>query len=223
MTSDALPLGIPSTLARLRSAGGAERDAAWADFVAAHSAVVLRTCRRVIRDYDGAMDAYAFVLEALRENDHHRLRAYAPDGRTQFATWLVVVTRRLALDHLRQRYGRARSEDADRKAEHTARRKLQDLLAAEVEPDQLPDRDGAGPEAALRRAELAARLDRAVGELPPEDRLLLVLRYVDERPVREIARALRLKTVFHAYRRLNATIALLRERLRRLGVDEAEP
>src|SRR5690348_12605324 len=94
-TSETLRPTLPLTLSRLHGArDGAERDTAWAEFVAAHSRVVLHTCRALTHDYDAAMDAYTFVLGALREDDHRRLRAYVPDEKTPFTTWLIVVTRR---------------------------------------------------------------------------------------------------------------------------------
>lgn len=202
---------------------GAEREAAWADFLAAHSEVVLHTCRSVAREHDVAMDAYVFALEALREHDCRRLRAYKTDGKTRFAVWLVVVTRRLVLDFLRHRYGRTRSVDEERRAEGLARRRLEDLVAAEVEPDQLPDTGLRAPDADLRARELADAVRLALAQLSEQDRLLLTLRFVDERSVREIRRALRLPSVFHVYRRLTVVLGTLRDQLRRRGVEGPEP
>jgi RNA polymerase sigma factor (sigma-70 family) len=210
----------------LSAVEGVERvdlDEAWAEFVAAHSALLLHTCRTVVRDHDAAMDAYAYVLEALREDCYRRLRAYTPDPRTRFTTWLVVVARRLVLDFHRRRYGRPRSEDELRRAERAARRRLEDLVAAEIEPDQLTTSPANSPDAALRRRELADALRAALDELPPPDRLLLALRFEDERSAREIAGALGLPTVFHVYRRLGAVLGELRGALARRGVEEPEP
>lgn len=215
---------LPLTLTRLQAAAeAAEREGAWSDFIDAYSAVVLQTCRAVARDYDLAMDAYAHVLAALREDDCGRLRAYLPDGKTKFTTWLMVVTRRLALDHLRHRYGRSRSDDETRRAEQTSRRRLEDLLSDAIEPDQLPGTSGDSPDAEIRRRELTEALRRTVALLDPESRLLLALRFVDERSVREIARTLRLPSVFHVYRRLAALLARVRAELARRGVEEPEP
>lgn len=168
------------------------------------------------------MDAYAFVLEALREERCRRLRAYAPDGRTRFTTWLVVVVRRLALDHHRKRYGRPRSEDDAHRAEHVARRRLQDLVAADVDPDTLTTAIGSSPDASLRQRELAEALASAVATLDPADRLMLALRYDDERSIREIAAVMGLPTVFHVYRRLGTALAALKRALARRGVEEPE-
>jgi DNA-directed RNA polymerase specialized sigma24 family protein len=70
---------------------------------------------------------------------------------------------------------------------------------------------------------LIGALRRAVAELSPEDRLLLVLRFVDERSVRDIARTLQLPSVFHVYRRVSSVLTLLRDALHRRGVEEPEP
>jgi RNA polymerase sigma factor (sigma-70 family) len=217
--SDVLQLGLPLTLSRLRNAQTVpDRDTAWADFIAAHSDVVLRTCRAVLQDYDGAMDAYAHVLDALQADGYCRLREYVPDGKTPFVVWLVVVTRRLTLDHVRRRYGRPRSDNQDRRAEAATRRKLEDLVGAAIDPDELAGESN-HPDADIRRTELSAAVGRALAALPPRDRLLLALRFEDQRPVKEIAGILGLSTVFHVYRLLNGLLERLRDDLRHRGID----
>src|SRR5258707_5460889 len=106
--------GLPQELAQLLNASDSPtRDAAWEAFLTTHSRLLLHTARSLNRDHDAAMDGYAYVLEALRESDYRRLRAYAADGRSKFSTWLVVVTRRICLDFHRRRYGRARDTGVD--------------------------------------------------------------------------------------------------------------
>jgi RNA polymerase sigma factor (sigma-70 family) len=168
------------------------------------------------------MDCYAAVLEALHEDACRRLRAYKPDGKTKFTTWLVVVVRRLALDALRKRYGRPRSSDPTRRDESVARRRLEDLVAAEIDPDQT-ESGIATPDANVRRADLSAMLNLAIAELEPSDRLLLTLRFKDDRSVRDTARLMGLPSVFHVYRRVSAVLTQLRETLRSRGVEESEP
>lgn len=184
--------------------------------------MLLRVCRSVMHDADAAMDAYAFVIESLCENECARLREYVPTAGARFETWLVVVCRRLALDHYRRRFGRPRSTDAARRVEHLARRNLVESIASEVDPDLIPY-TGRDPVERMRHEELLALLRKSVAELTPADRLLLTLRFVDERSVREISRTLRLSTVFHAYRRLRAVLDQLRAALARRGVDGPEP
>ena len=168
-----------------------------------------------------AMDAYTFVLDALRQDDHHRLRAYAPDGRTSFATWLVVVTRRLVLDHLRRKYGRSRSASEARRADAGTRRALEDLIGEALDPDQIAAASPP-PDMLVRRSELVAVLRAAIDSLEPLDRLLLALRFADERPVKQIAKMLAMPTVFHVYRRLGALLDRLRGELARRGVEDPE-
>jgi RNA polymerase sigma factor (sigma-70 family) len=177
----------------------------------------------VARDRELAMDAYAFAIEVLRADDCRRLRAYVPDPNVRFTSWLVVVTRRLVLDFVRQRYGRSRSTNRDYQEQHLARRRLEDLLTDEIDPDALPSSGGSDADAELRRRELTRALAGALDRLSATDRLLVALRFEDDRPVREIAQTLGLPSVFHVYRRLTAVLSILRDVLHRRGVDEPQP
>ena len=206
----------------MNAAGGAELDEAWAAFLAAYTGILMHTGSAVLRDPDAAMDGYAYVLDALREDRCRRLRAYVPDSRTQFSTWLVVVARRLLLDHHRRRYGRPRSEAGARRAEHVARRRLEDLVA-ELDPDQLTSSAASSPDAPLRRRELSHALRSALDELDSSDRQLLALRFGDDRPVREIAAVLGVPTFFGVYRRLDSALGALRGALAQRGVEEPDP
>jgi len=215
--------GPPAALTRLFSCQGPERDAAWTEFVASHSRLLLHVCRTLSRDSDGAMDGYAHVLEVLRKDDYRRLRAYVPDGRTRFTTWLVVVTRRAVLDRQRSRYGRPRGETETIRADQHSRRRLEDLVAAEIDPDELSSDPASSPDALVRRHQLTERLRDALMTLAPPDRLLLALRFEDGQTVREIATMLKMPSVFHVYRRLAAVLALLKAELAKHGVEDAEP
>ncbi len=214
---------LPPELSRVLSAQAADQEEAWAKFLTAYSGLLLHTCRTVVRDRNAAMDGYAHVVEKLREDSYRRLRAYTPHLTTRFTTWLVVVARRLLLDYQRHRYGRTRSDDGARREEHTARRRLEDLVATEIDPEQIASSSSSSPDLDLRREELTRALRQALDELEPSDRLLLALRFEDERPVREIAAMMNLPTVFHVYRRVGAALSELKRALARRGVVEAEP
>ncbi len=183
--------------------------------------MLLHTARRLDRDYDAAMNAYAYVLERLREDDCGRLRGYVSDGRCKFTTWLVVVARRLCLDFNRRRYGRSADAAPDTRAARAARRRLVDLVGGGVDPDQIPA-PASDPALSLQAEELHRALAAATAGLAPADRLLLKLRFDDDLSAREIAAVLGLPTPFHVYRRLGALLEELRGRLGKRGVEEAD-
>ena len=221
---------LPRELSRLLEARSPARaDEAWGDFLAVHSRLLLHVVRSLTSEHDAAMDAYARVLERLRDEDCRRLRAYVPDGRSRFTTWLVAVVRRLCLDWHRERFGRARAEDsADARAAHERRRRLTSL-AHDVGVEELTDAvdpgtpESDGPDERLRARELLDALDAAIAMLPPADQVLLRLRFDDGRSAQQIARALHYPTPFHVYRRINALLAQLRDTLRARGIESSVP
>jgi len=215
---------IPAELACLLDAADpAAREHAWDRFVSAHTGLLLHTARVVCHDHDAAMDAYAYVLEALRQDDFRRLRAYTPMPGSKFTTWLVMVARRLCVDQVRRRYGQPRGEGPASEQVRLVRTRLADLLAEDVDPDQLSEPANAGPDAELRSRELGRALGSSVDELEPRDRLLLALRFDDGRSAREIAAIMRFPTPFHVYRRLTAVLEMLKASLRRRGIEGPTP
>jgi RNA polymerase sigma factor (sigma-70 family) len=207
-------------LERLLQARGAPAvERAWADFLAEYSRLMLHVARSFGGSYDAAMDRYAYCLERLRNDDFRRVREYESNGRGTFTTWLVVVLRRSCLDQARGRYGRQRGGPPE---VHQQRRQLADLVAADLDPNLLPDA-GSNPEAVTRTRELKETLSDALERIDPADRLLLRLRFHDEAPVAEIARICGFPSVFHVYRRLNAVYADLRQSLTEMGVQDSTP
>ena len=197
---------------------------AWKTFLETHSRLLLYTARTLGRDYDAAMDAYAYLLEQLRRDDFRRLRAYVADERTKFTTWLVVVARRLCLDHLRHRYGRSQDSGERSSAARAVRRQLVDLLAEGLDPSGRTDPAAAdNPEIQLRTRELSRTLAEVLGGLEPRDQLLLTLRFQDGLSAREIGQVMAFPTPFHVYRRLNVLLERLRGELGRRGVQGSEP
>jgi RNA polymerase sigma factor (sigma-70 family) len=217
----------PPELSRLLdSPDPSSREQAWAAFLDAHSRLLLSMARAFGGDYDTAMDRYAYILEQIRRDDFKRLRAFVADGRSKFSTWLVVVARRLCLDHYRERYGRARSkvESVDRESEERdTRRRFVDLIAEQIDPSAIADRSGRNPESEIERLELEGALKAALDGLEPRDRLLLKLRFQDAVPVREIANLMGFPTIFHVYRRLDSLYRSMRGSLREKGIDETSP
>lgn len=171
------------------------------------------------------MDRYTRILDHLREDDFRRLRSFSSDGRGKFTTWLVVVARRICLDHERSRYGRYRtgSAGAREEAEREARRNLADLIAARpdfsrIEADRFED-----PERRLRKVELEEGLAEALRTLSERERLLLALRFEDDLTAREIAGIVGYPTPFHVYRRIDKVLDRLRVALAAREIVDPEP
>jgi RNA polymerase sigma factor (sigma-70 family) len=217
----AIPASIDRLLAAHARGDDDDVDAAWRSFVGEYTRLLMHVTRSVTANHDDAMDAYAFVLEQLRVDDYRRLREFAVDPRSKLSTWLVVVARRLCLDLYRHRYGRRRGDDS--REQRDMRRRLQDLIADAVEPNDLPSPRSGRSELAIREAELAIGLEEALAAVSAPDRLLLRLRFEDDLTAQEIARLLQFPSPFHVYRRLNGVLASLRVALKRRGIESAMP
>ena len=209
---------MPALLSHLRASSTDTRGAeeAWQSFLSEHSRLILSVARKVCNDHDDAMDAYVHVLDALQANGWARLRSFSDDGRARFTTWLVVVVRRLCIDHRRAREGRTRKEPDRSDPAREARRNLRRFAGAVgIDPDTLPEPSSAAE--TLEHQEVAAALARAMAGLEPRDRMLLALRFDDEMSATRIASVLRYPTPFHVYRHLNRILAVLRSELERAG------
>jgi RNA polymerase sigma factor (sigma-70 family) len=78
--------------------------ASWQKFVLKYADTIYRATGRYCDDYDEKMAVFLYILEKLRENRFSRLSRF--EGKAKLSTWLTVVSRRLALDFLRAKYGR---------------------------------------------------------------------------------------------------------------------
>jgi RNA polymerase sigma factor (sigma-70 family) len=219
---------LPPELVRLldNAAHPGAQDDAWAALVAKYSRLLITVAREVVVDRDATMDAYAFVLGRLREDDCRRLRGFVADGRSSFTTWLVVVARRMCVDHYRQRYGRTSRAIGDpslARGARLSRRRLFDLATVGIDLTTLIDAGAPDPDTALRTVQRDRILACAIDNLEPSDRLLLKLRFEDDLSAREIASILRLPSPFHVYRRLATVCGSLRRMLVARGVEDAVP
>jgi RNA polymerase sigma factor (sigma-70 family) len=205
------PRSPPTQLRQLlEAADGPDQERAWSEFLIAYSRLILYVARQIPRDHDVVMDRYAFVVERLREQSCRRLRTFAADGRGKFTTWLMVVVRRLCLDHDRLKFGR-RPNPRARESSTPPRRLVELVLDPEV-LDRLPSSAPSAHEE-LEREQGLQKLGAAVAALSSSDQLLLTLRYHDDRSAREIASLMSLPTAFHVYRRLNRVHGSLRQAL----------
>ena len=212
---------VPDEVRTLLASGGADRNGAWAEFLARHSDLIMAVAHRLGGGRDRAMDRYTFVVEALCADDCHRLRGYVADGRGLFTTWLAIVVRRLCFDHHRHRYGRLQGDTPTAADRHIERRNLVDLIGDELALDELPD--GRDADLALRRTDLHRALAEALNHLDPSDRLILRFRFEEGLSVPEIARATAAESPFRVYRRLDAVLAGVRTALERAGIEGPNP
>lgn len=88
-------------------------------------------------------------------------------------------------------------------------------------PPPVPVDGGDSPEEAWRRAAAQEELNRVVASWPPEDRLLLRLRFDDELKAREIAGLIGAESEAAVYQRLRTLLDRLRRALRVEGGDRS--
>jgi RNA polymerase sigma factor (sigma-70 family) len=216
---------VPAEVSALFTAEGeGSRESAWESFLGRYSFLIRHTAAKLDSGYDITMDRYAFVLDQLRQDDFRRVRKFQPGGTARFSTWLVVVVRRLCLDHHRRLYGRSGSaESTDRGADELriSRRRLADLTTDTDEVGALADTGRMSITTEFRVRERGQVLGRAVGDLDHLDRELLRLRFEENLTAREIAVRLGFDSLSQVYRRLDAVLAALRNRLRMAGIDSA--
>jgi len=213
----------PHLAAVLDASDDVTRSRAWAAFLDQYSALLLKVARRTAPSHDGAMDRYAFILDQLRDEGCRRLRAFAADGRGKFTTWLVVVARRLCVDHHRRTHGRVQAEQESNPTqalEHVARRNLVDFIAAEIDLEQMRDGTRPHPDAEVLRKERRTALRSVVATLNVADQLLLTLRFEDNVPLNKIGPMIGLRSRFQVHRRLTAVLARLKDGLEAHGITE---
>jgi RNA polymerase sigma-70 factor (ECF subfamily) len=162
----------PSDESRLiGEAQGGDRSA-FEELVRRHDRSVLRVALRSVRSEDEARDIYQETF----------LRLYRTLGRFRhecsLETWILRIASNVCLDHLRRRA--ARPEDtasAVAPAGEAATRRP-------AEPaDDRPDQD---PERALARREMRLRIDAALLDLAPRERLVFEMRHYEGMRLRQI-------------------------------------
>ena len=215
--------GIPPEVRQLLDASDeAEVDRAWGEFLLAFQKLILFVVRSTEQDYDLAMDRFAYVLEHLRENGFRRLRTFRTSGNAKFTTWLVVVIRRMMIDHQRSLYGRVpHQETTEAQKNRGHRRHLVDLVSSSDYVSDLADHKAGDLGRELRMEETLQALSEALAALSTRERLLLTLRFEDEMSAREIGDVMGFPSPFHVYRRLRKTLGKLKEELEDRGIDEA--
>ena len=146
------------------------RQDAYRELVDRYSRAVFNLIARMVRDAgvaeELAQDAFVKAFGALKSFD----------PACKFSSWILRIAHNTAIDHLRRLRLPTVSVDADAPG-----RDLRDLLADEREPTPYDHAEG---------VDLARDLERALAQLRPEYRRLIVLRYQEDQAYEEIAETL---------------------------------
>jgi RNA polymerase sigma-70 factor, ECF subfamily len=161
----------------------AQRDLSkFGDLYERHFERVYAYVARRVQDRDAAEDVTSEVFHKALAN----LRRYQWRG-APFGAWLLKIAAHAVVDR--------------------ARRGAREVAA----PDDFPD-GAAGADADLDLVEQRVRLFRLVDQLPTDQRMVIVQRFVDERSIRDVAQ--RLKKTEGAIKQLQfRALETLRERM----------
>jgi RNA polymerase sigma factor (sigma-70 family) len=96
---------VTALLERLSSGRG---DAAWNEFLAQYSPLIMHVIRRHDAEDDRATECFIDVCGALSDDGFRRLRSFRPNGPARFKTWLMAVVSNLCVDWHRKQHGRVR-------------------------------------------------------------------------------------------------------------------
>lgn len=97
---------VTALLERLSSGRG---DAAWNEFLARYSSLIVHVIRRSGVADHRADECFLHVCAALSDDGYRRLRNFRPGGAASFKTWLMAVVANLCIDWNRREQGRVRS------------------------------------------------------------------------------------------------------------------
>ena len=141
-----------------------------------HEKPVWNFLRRFSRDAEAAEDLLQEVFLRVVKDAQESTAAWK--GNAKFSTWLYTIARNLCIDRARRAVHReAASLDGTGPSGAESTETLHDRLAS---PDAPADLVVAGRQA-------ARRIDRAIAELPDEQREVFLMREVMELPFAEIA------------------------------------
>jgi RNA polymerase sigma-70 factor (ECF subfamily) len=139
-------------LARLRR----RDERAFAELVRSHQDRVYDLCCRMLNDREEALDVAQEVFVSL----HGALAAFR--GESRLSTWIFRIAKNHCLNRLKYLGRRQRSRTEE----------LADVSEGELAEHQTQP----SPQEALLGKEQAARVQRAIAQLPEEQRLLIILR-----------------------------------------------
>jgi RNA polymerase sigma-70 factor (ECF subfamily) len=170
---------------------------AFEELVARHRDKIYARAYSMMRNEDEALD----LSQDAWVKGWQRLKQF--QGDSSFVTWMTRIVINLCLDQLRkQKRQRAESIEAMEEESGGVERHMPVIVA--------------NPTEGLERAELRARIDRALGQLSNEHRTVLVLHEFEELEYKEIARRMKcsigtvMSRLFYARRRMASLLAGLK-------------
>ena len=83
-------------------------DAAWSEFLARYSPLIMHVVRRHGLNDDRSTETFNHVCASLSDDGFRRLLSFRPDGPARFRTWLIAVVANLCVDWRRKERGRVR-------------------------------------------------------------------------------------------------------------------
>src|ERR1700677_3781985 len=171
--------------------------ASFEELVARHRDKVYARAYSMMRNEEEALD----LSQDAWVKGWQRLKQF--QGDSSFVTWMTRIVINLCLDQLRkQKRQRAESIEAMEEESGGVERHMPVIVA--------------NPTEGLERAELRARIDRALGQLSNEHRTVLVLHEFEELEYKEIARRMKcsigtvMSRLFYARRRMASLLAGLK-------------
>lgn len=173
----------------------------WRRFILDYSVFIYSAAVRYTADEEEKADVYLQTLEKLRENDFEKLRRFS--FQSSLSTWLTAVSRNMAIDFLRSKYGRDF--------------RLKKIKLLPLDDFDSPADPARQPEAAYRdreregiREKLLAELETALKGLDAPEALLIQLIYFKGLKIRDAGQVLKIGP---AYKFLQRTLRKIRDRL----------
>jgi RNA polymerase sigma factor, sigma-70 family len=146
---------------------------AFAELVDKYKRPVMNLVYRMIRDLTEAEDiAQSVFVQVYKSADRYKVAS-------KFSTWLFTIARNLCLNEIRRR-SRHPAESMD----------LPSMDPEERPAQQYEDKQTVLASETLLQSELAQKIEEAIGELPENQRLALLLCKQDELSYEEIAKIL---------------------------------
>jgi len=164
--------------------------ASWQKFVLKYANFIYRAIGKYCDDYDEKMTVFLHILEKLREDRFSRLSRFA--GKAKLSTWLTVVSRRLALDFLRAKYGRDFRLKKIRMVSYDAVPSFLKHLADTFTPEH----EMAGAEQRQAREKVEQALQQALKNLSVQERLAIQLVYFKGLKIKEAGRLLQVRAIY---------------------------